>query len=62
MTKRMRRKAQCRVLDLMGVRYWLHPDGTPTVPRAQFRSTDDTIGAREVEPDWEAVYGRKSAQ
>jgi len=61
-TKRARRKAQCRVLDLMRVTYWIHPDGTPVVPRAQFRHTDGRMVAVEVEPDWEAIHGRKSAQ
>lgn len=55
MTRRVRYRAQRRVLEEMRVTFWCHPDGSPLVPRAQFRGPG-TMDLQAVEPDWEAIY------
>lgn len=59
LTQRYRPKAQRRVLDQMGVRYRVHPDGKLVVPRMQFRTAETTT--RTVEPDWGAIHATAQA-
>ena len=54
LTGRVKRLAQIRQLDRLGVRYYLDADGHPVVPRSQIEPAQPA--AAEPEPDWSALH------